>query len=145
MTVKILLIFRKKLNVNLNHSKNKIKRFKNFAIIDKKFNRLHVENKINWITKFTSYDYFYFIIWKTIHVSNKSSKRKKRIVINIRELNKISMFDAYSMILQNDIIISIMNSSYISFMNAISFFHQWLMKIINRHKFIVVIYKNSEQ
>ena len=37
-------------------------RSKNRTIIDKEFNRLHVENKMNWIIEFTSYDYFCFVI-----------------------------------------------------------------------------------
>ena len=109
-------------NVKTNASKIYFFESKNRAIINKKFDRLHVENKINWITKFTSYEYFVFVIWKTIHVFDKFSKRKNKIVVNIRKLNKISMFDAYSMILQNNIIILIMNSFYIFFMNATFFF-----------------------
>ena len=55
------------------------------------------------------------------------------------------MFDAYFMTLQNDMIFSVMNSFYISFMNVVFFFHQWLMKLANRHKFIVVTHRNNEQ
>ena len=96
---------------------------KNRTIIDKEFDRLHVESKMSWITEFTLYDYFCFVIWKIVHVSDKSSKRKNKIIINIRELNKIFMFDAYLMTLQSDIIISVMNSFYISFMNVVFFFY----------------------
>ena len=117
----------------------------NRTIIDKEFDRLHVENKMNWITEFTSYNYSCFVIWKIVHVFDKSSKRKNKIIINIRELNKIFMFDAYFMILQNDMIIFVMNSFYISFMNVVFFFHQWLMKLTDRHKLIVVTHRNSEQ
>ena len=117
----------------------------NRTIIDKEFDRLHVENKMNWITEFTSYNYSCFVIWKIVHVFDKSSKRKNKIIINIREFNKILMFDAYFMILQNDMIIFVMNSFYISFINVVFFFYQWLMKLTNRHKFIVVTHKNSEQ
>ena len=132
-------------NAKLNSSKIYFLKSQNRAIIDKKFDRLHVENKMNWITKFTSYDYFCFVIWKTIYFSNKSLKRKERVVINIQNFNKISMFDVYSMILQNDMIIFVMSSLYISLINAISFFHQWLVKIADCHKFIVVTHRDSEQ
>ena len=128
-----------------NVSKMYFLKSKNRKIIDKKFDRLHVEDKMNWIIEFIFYEYFCFVIWKTVYVSSKSSKRKNKMIINIRELNKIFMFDAYSMTLQSDMIISIINSSYISLMNAISFFHQWLIKIIDRHKLIVVTHKNNEQ
>ena len=49
------------------------------------------------------------------------------------------------MILQSDMIISVINSFYISFMNVVFFFHQWLMKLADRHKLIVVTHKNNEQ
>ena len=38
-----------------------------------------------------------------------------------------------------------MNSFYISLMNIVFFFHQWLIKLTNRHKLIVVTHKNNEQ
>ena len=117
----------------------------NRTIIDKEFDRLHVENKMNWIIEFTSYDYSCFVIWKIVHVFDKTSKRKNKIIINIREFNKIFMFDAYFMTLQSDMIIFVINSFYISFMNIVSFFHQWLVKLTNRHKLIVVTHKDSEQ
>ena len=72
-------------------------------------------------------------------------KKKKRVVINIRDLNKISQFDVYSMQQQIDIIATIMKCSYIFLINATTFFHQWLIKLTNRHKLIVIFHRNNEQ
>ena len=54
----------------------------------------------------------------------RANRQKKRVVINIRDLNKISQFDVYSMQQQIDIIATIMKCSYIFLINATTFFHQ---------------------
>ena len=100
---------------------------------------------MNWITQFTSYAYSCFVIWKTIYLFDKSSKRKNRVVIDIRNFNKITQFDVYSMQFQFDLIFVVIEYVYINIFDCINFFHQWLMKIANRHKLIVVTHKNSEQ
>ena len=65
---------------------------KNKKMIDKKFDRLYEKEKMSWTEKFTIYDYLIFVIWKIVN-----DERKKRIIINIKELNKIFEFNAYSM------------------------------------------------
>ena len=42
-------------------------------------------------------------------------------------------------------IATIMKCSYIFLMNATTFFHQWLIKLTNRHKLIVIFHRNNEQ
>ena len=89
--------------------------------------------KMNWTTQFISYAYFCFVVWRTIHLLEKTSKRKNRIVVNIRELNKIIQFDAYFIQLQSNFISTIIDCLYINIFDCISFFHQWLIKITHRH------------
>lgn len=48
----------------------------NQKVIDKKFDELHRQEKMSWITSSTSYAYSCFVIWRTIHLFEKSSKRK---------------------------------------------------------------------
>ena len=128
-----------------NASKVYSLKVKNRILINKNFNRLHVENKMSWTMNFTFYDYLIFVIWKTIHTLNKFSKRKDKVVIDIKNLNKIFMFDEYSIILQIDMIAIVINSLYISLMNVVNFFHQWFVRVTNRHKLIVISHKKSEQ
>ena len=71
--------------------------------------------------------------------------RKTKVVINIRKFNKIIEFDVYSMFLQSDIIFCIQECKYISLMNEIAFFHQWLINSQNRHKMTIIIHKKVEQ
>ncbi len=71
-------------------------------------------------------------------------KRKKRIVINIRDLNKIVKCDSYSMSLQTNIINVITNVKYISIINAATFFYQFRVRTKNKHKFIVMSHREQE-
>ena len=117
----------------------------NREFINQKFNKLQREKKMNWTKNATSYDFFVFVVWKIVHASNKNSIKKNKIVINIRDFNKMSKSNDYFMSLQSNIINFVNECSYVNVMNAIEFFHQWLIKIANRHKLIVVSYKDSEQ
>ena len=118
---------------------------KNRRFVDKKFDFLHQQNKLNWINDSTFYAFSCFVIWKTIHTLNKSSKRKNKMIIDIKNFNKIFMFDAYSMTLQIDVITTVFDCFFISIMNCASFFHQWLVQLTNRYKLIVVNYWKSKQ
>ena len=66
-------------------------------------------------------------------------------MINIRELNKITKSNDYLISLQSNVINSMNDCFYVNVINAIDFFYQWLIKIANKHKFIIVSYKNNEQ
>ena len=85
-----------------------------------------------------------FVVWTTIYVDEKFM-RKTKIVMNIRKFNKIIEFDVYSMFLQSDIISCIQKCKYISLMNGIAFFHQWLINSVNRHKTTIIIHRGVEQ
>ena len=113
--------------------------------VNKKFDALHVQNKLKWTSKSTSYAFPVFVVWHTMHLSGKVPQRKNRVIVNIRNLNKIIEFDAYSMSFQSDIISCVQNCKYILIMNCASFFHQWRIAEKNRHKLIVIIHRKFEQ
>ena len=116
----------------------------NREIINKKFDKLHEQNKLRWITEIIFYDFSIFVVWRTIHTSEESV-RKNRVIIDIRDLNKVIVSDDYSMFLQTNIINLINDCSYISVMNGVSYFHQWFVKIIDRYKLIIVSHRDNEQ
>ena len=117
---------------------------KNKTFIDKKFDVLHVQNKLKW-TKINSYAFSIFVIWHTMHLQGKEPQRKNRVMIDIRNLNKMSKFNVYFMFFQFDIISAIQNCKFISIMNCAVFFHQWQITSENRHKLTVVSHKNAKQ
>ena len=73
--------------------------------------------------KFISFNFFIFVVWKNVPSPDSDIKRKGRIIIDIRALNKITITDAYPMPLQLDIINAIRGSKYISVVNIKDFFY----------------------
>jgi hypothetical protein len=119
-------------------------RIEDQTIIDKEFDVLHSLNKMKWAFESTSYAYSMFVIWIITHLMRKSLTRRERMIVEIRDLNKISKHDVYSMFLQSNILSKTQNCSYISIMNCTTFFHQWRIIISNKHKLIVIIHRDVE-
>lgn len=65
-------------------------------------------------------------------------------MIDIKDLNKITETDNYLMFLQLNVISVVINFFYIFTMNEIDYFHQFFVKIINRHKLTIVSHKEQE-
>ena len=114
--------------------------FKKRTIIDIIFNKMHVDDKMIWINQSTSFSFSMFVIWRDIF-----NEFKNKIVINIRNFNKIIVFDIYSMSLQSDIINAIIDYSFIFIVNVVDWFHQFKIRRSNRHKFTVISYRDQKQ
>ena len=84
------------------------------------------KNSIDYIKKRKCYEQKnlqFTIIQSLLYEKSWNDESKKKIMINIRELNKIFKFDIYLMFLQSNVIVIIMNASYIFVMNYAKFFH----------------------
>jgi hypothetical protein len=114
------------------------------VIVNETFDNLHVKEKMKWFTNSTFFDYSIFVIYKTM-VKDDKLIRKKRVVINIRELNAIILTDAYSMSAQTNIIVAVTKCLYISVMNVSRYFYQWAIKFEDRHKLTIISHKEQEQ
>ena len=119
--------------------------FHNRTVIDGEFDKLHRQSKMQWTKGPTKYGYPVFVIWKTVHFLSKTFERKRKIVVDIRGLNKITESDVYFMLLQSDIISAVQNASYITVINCAAFFHQWPVKLFDQNKLTVVSYRGNEQ
>ena len=113
---------------------------KNRTIIDVIFDKMHKKNKMTWIIQFTSFSFSTFVIWKDIF-----NDVKKRVVMNIRELNKITLTNSYSLSLQSNIISAIIDYEYINIVDVVNWFHQFNVQKTNRHKFIVISHRDQKQ
>jgi hypothetical protein len=117
----------------------------NQIVIDKEFDVLHALSKMKWAFESILYVYSVFVVWTTTHLMRKSSTRREKVIVNIRDLNKIFEHDAYFMLLQSDILSKTQSCLYISIMNCTTFFHQWRVTISDRHKLIVVTHRETKQ
>jgi hypothetical protein len=99
---------------------------------------------MKWSTKSISFEYFVSVIYRTI-VKDDKFVRKRRVVINIRDLNAIIVFDVYLMSAQTNITIAITECAYISVVNALDYFYQWAIKFDDRHKLTVISHREQKQ
>ena len=91
--------------------------------VDEIFDKLHVQNKMKYTFQFIAHDYSIFAIWKNDFEFNEL-KRKNRMIIDIRDLNKITITNFYFMLFQINIIFFVTNCRYISIFDVVDFFHQ---------------------
>ena len=64
--------------------------------------------------------------------------------MNIRELNKLTITNNYSILMQFDIITLLKNYEHINFINDLIFFLQFLIVNKNRYKFFFVFYRDKK-
>ena len=114
--------------------------FKKRTIIDIIFDKMHVDDKIIWINQSTFFNFSMFVIWR-----DTLNEFKSRIMIDIRDLNKVTIFDIYSMSLQSNIINAIADHSFIFIVNVVDWFHQFKIKRSNRHKFTIISHRDQKQ
>ena len=111
----------------------------NKKIIDSTFDELHEKERLIWTTTPTSFSYPVFVAWKTIN-----EIRKDRAVVDIRDLNKLLLLDAYSLPLQNDIISDLRKCTHISILDATTFFYQWKTHPDDVYKQTIVTHRGQE-
>ena len=90
------------------------------AVVNKTFDELYRQGKLEYITQPTPFSYLYFVIWKTL----PNGERKGRAVVDIRGLNDLIVPDIYPVPLQSDIISKLLGCTYLSVFDASSFFYQ---------------------
>jgi hypothetical protein len=93
---------------------------KNKKIVNNTFNRLQTQNHLVCMKQVTSFNLFVFVIWMI-----KDDVRKSRAIMNIRELNKLFVFNTYSVSSQSEIIDDLWNCKYLFVIDVNAFFYQW--------------------
>ena len=66
------------------------------TVIDETFDKLHDQEKTYWIQSSAFYACSVFVTWQIIY-KNKKLIQKKQTIINLQELNQITVFDIYSL------------------------------------------------
>ena len=110
-------------------------------VVDKEFDQLHREGRMEWTAQPTPHGYPVFVVWKAL----ENGERKGRVVVDIRGLNRITITDSYPMPLQTDITAAVADCPYISTMDATSYFHQWPVRQDHRSRITVVSHRGQEQ
>lgn len=113
---------------------------KDKEVIDATFDKMHDQGKMSWSTQPTPFSYPVFVVWK-----DTASGRKGRVVVDIRELNKITETDTYPLPLQSEIIALLLGYMYLSTVDAVGWFHQFFVVRQDRHKFTVISHRGQEE
>ena len=114
---------------------------KDREVIDESFDKLHRQGKMTWSNQPTPFSYPVFVVWRNM----PDGTRKGRVVIDIRGLNKITESDSYPLPLQSEITSAVAGFPYISVVDAVGWFHQFMVKRRDRHKLTVVSHRGQEQ
>lgn len=111
----------------------------NYQVINEVFDGLYTQNKIYFPQGAIPFGWPVFVIWKNIN-----GKPKGYPVVNLRVLNSLKIPDNYLIPLQQDIINILRGASYISIMDILLFFYQFLIKEEYQERFIVISYRGQE-
>ncbi|KAJ9284392.1 hypothetical protein DTO021C3_8037 [Paecilomyces variotii] len=116
---------------------------KDREVVDKEFDELHAQNRMQWATNHTPTGHPVFVVWRDV-VKNGKTIKKPRVVIDIRGLNKITEPDIYPIPVQDHILAFVAGKPYISTFDATRFFHQWRVKPSDRRFLAVVTHRGQE-
>jgi hypothetical protein len=111
----------------------------NKKLVNQIFDDLHAKKRLKYTTESTSFSYSVFVIWKSIN-----DKKKERVIVDIRELNVITLSNAYSLSFQKNIIAVIKKCQYLFVIDCAFFFYQWRIHSEDRHKLIVVSHREQK-
>ena len=89
-------------------------------MVDKTFDSLHEKGRMSWTSGHTPFSYPVFVVWKI----GSNGEPSGRVVVNVRGLNQLTVSDAYSLLLQSNIIAAVRDCFYISVIDCASFFYQ---------------------
>lgn len=108
-------------------------------LVDETFDELHSSGRMRWINESTPFSYSVFCVWR-----NQDGVRKGRVVVDIRDLNALTQPDAYPLPLQNDIIALLRDCPFITMIDCSTFFYQWRVHPLDRHKLTIVSHRGQE-
>ena len=92
----------------------------NKNVINKIFDKLHQNGKMDWTKTPTFFVFPVFVVWKTAN----NGKRKFKIIIDIRNFNKLTITDFYQLQFQPNIINVLHGMRNINGMDKFAFFFQ---------------------
>ncbi len=92
---------------------------KDKKLVNQIFDDFQAKKRLKFTIESTSFSYSIFVIWKTVN-----DKKKKRVIVDIRELNVIILSNAYSLFLQKNIIAAIKECQYLFVIDCAFFFYQ---------------------
>ena len=113
---------------------------KDRAIVDKVFDKLQAQGRLEYTKQPTPFCFPVFVVHKTL----PDGTQHGRPVVDIRKLNQVSIRDAYPLPQQSDIIALIAGCRFVTCVDGASFFYQWRVQPADRYKQTVVTHRGQE-
>jgi len=113
---------------------------KDREVLDEYHDDLHKRNLMKFVWWPTPFGSPVFVVWRTIN-----GKRKPRVVVDVRRLNKWAIPDAYPMPSQQDVIEALRGMNYISVMDGSKMFFQFLVHPDSRDRLTIVSHRGQEE
>ena len=109
---------------------------KDWAIVDKIFDKLYAQRRLEYTIQPTSFCYPVFVVQKTLADATSHG----RPVVDNRKLNQVLIWDAYSLPPQSEIIALILGCPCMTCIDSALFFYQWRVYSSDWYKQTVVTY-----
>ena len=109
-------------------------------VVDKTFDEMHRQGRLEYTTQATPFSYPVFVVWKSL----PDGSRKGRAVVDIRGLNDLIVPDVYPVPLQSEVIARLLGCTHIAVMDAMSFFYQWRAHPNSRRMLTVISHRGQE-
>lgn len=114
-------------------------------LLDKTFEPLHKQGKMEYTHGHTPAGWPVFVVWKdVVDPVTKKHERKGRVVIDLRGANKEAIPDVYPVPRQEDILNMIRHCHYITVLDATKFFYQWSVRSDHRRRLAVISHRGQE-
>jgi hypothetical protein len=126
-------------NAKLNSRPYPLSR-KDRECLDQTFDPLHTAGRMEWVNEPSPFAHPVFAVWRTVHGIEKG-----REVIDLRQLNKYGVPDAYPLPLQQEIIQELRGKRCVSVIDATSFFYQLAVHPDYRDRFTLISPRGIER
>jgi hypothetical protein len=118
------------------------------ACIDNVFDKLTQQGKMEPAIKQAPFPVPVFVVWKPIVKQHDDGTEytdyKGRPVLDMREINNWTIKDSYPLTTQNEILSRLQGAKYITVVDGLSFFYQFLVKRDHRYRFTVNTHRGAE-
>ncbi|GAW26152.1 hypothetical protein SAMD00023353_2201730 [Rosellinia necatrix] len=95
-------------------------------VVKNTMSELEKTNRVSRTRQPVPFSFPVFVIWRSVSDPATGVKRKGRMVVDVRPFNKINLPDSYPMKSQDDMLQKISGMTFITMLDAIAFYYQWL-------------------
>ncbi|KAH5621114.1 hypothetical protein HBI23_240920 [Parastagonospora nodorum] len=110
---------------------------KDKEVIDKVFDKLHDDGRMDWAQRFTPFGVPVFVTRKTGVDDNGQPVSVGRPVIDMRDVNDWILKDSYPLTDQNDILNAMSGAAYYTVVDGLSYFYQFPIRKEDRHIYAI--------